>query len=413
MAAGDFSNSDGPSWHSGRQVPRGRGSPHPAGFKVVGLFAGIGGIECGLQHAGHGAELLCEADAGARTVLAAQFAGIPIEPNVCKLLAIPKVELVAAGFPCQDLSQAGRTAGIMGRNSALITEVFRLLRPPATRPDWVLLENVPFMLQLDRGKAMRYVIAELEGLGYQWAYRIVDTRAFGLPQRRQRVLILASRSGDPRDVLLSDDANNPPAYGTKDVACGFYWTEGNRGLGWAEDAVPTLKGGSTLGIPAPPAIWLPSVGSIVQPDIEDAERLQGFPSGWTLPAVTEGAARSGYRWKLVGNAVSVPVSRWVGEQLRAPRRYDDRDDDAVELGNPWPRAGWGRTGQVFRSRASQWPVKLTYQHLGEFLRFPTIPLSERATAGFLRRLTASTLRTRAGFLEDVAGHLKRMRESAA
>src|SRR5262245_59574290 len=100
----------------------------------------------------------------------------------------------------------------------------------------------------------------------------------GIPQRRERVYIVASRVGDPRDVLLVDDAGAPEAPDLerwRSVACGFYWTEGLRGLGWAFDAVPTLKGGSTIGIPSPPAIVLRS-GAIVQPDIRDAERLQGF-----------------------------------------------------------------------------------------------------------------------------------------
>ena len=97
--------------------------------------------------------------------------------------------------------------------------------------------------------------------------------------------------------------------------CGFYWTEGLRGLGWAVDAVPTLKGGSTIGIPSPPAIWNSGDGSITTPDIRDAERLQGFDADWTLPALDVGGVRRGHRWKLVGNAVSVPVARWVGDRL--------------------------------------------------------------------------------------------------
>ena len=64
---------------------------------------------------------------------------------------------------------------------------------------------------------------------------------------------------------------------------GFYWTEGVRGLGWAPDAIPTLKNGSTIGIASPPAILLPW-GEVMTPDIRDAERLQGFAEDWTLPA---------------------------------------------------------------------------------------------------------------------------------
>src|SRR3954454_8148112 len=100
------------------------------------------------------------------------------------------------------------------------------------------------MLQLDRGRAMRYLPEELGRLGYRWAYRVVDARAFGLPQRRQRVILLASRTEDPRPLLLDEDAEPAEQPLLADSFCGFYWTEGLRGLGWAVDAVPTLKGGS-------------------------------------------------------------------------------------------------------------------------------------------------------------------------
>ena len=127
--------------------------------------------------------------------------------------------------------------------------VFRLLDGAASSPTWLLLENVSFMLQLDRGEAMSWLTSALDVRGYTWAYRVVDTRAFGLPQRRQRVLLLASQSRDPRPVLLGPDHGEVEITDRTGLACGFYWTEGIRGLGWAVDAVPTLKGGSTIGIP--------------------------------------------------------------------------------------------------------------------------------------------------------------------
>ena len=80
----------------------------------------------------------------------------PLVRDVLTLDALPECDLVAAGFPCQDLSQAGRTAGIGGRNSGLVKRVFELLEQAEHPPRWLLLENVPFMLQLDRGDAMRY-----------------------------------------------------------------------------------------------------------------------------------------------------------------------------------------------------------------------------------------------------------------
>ncbi|MCZ7652957.1 MAG: DNA (cytosine-5-)-methyltransferase [Thermoanaerobaculia bacterium] len=369
---------------------------------VVGLFAGIGGIEVGLARAGHRARLLCENEPGAIAVLHERFPDIPVHEDVCDLEAFPRgTQLVTAGFPCQDLSQAGSTAGIRGERSGLIDEVFRLLRSHDV--PWLLLENVPFMLQLHRGQALDHIVTALEDLGYAWAYRVVDSRSTGLPQRRERVYIVASRAGDPRDVLLVDDAGEPSPPSPerwRDVACGFYWTEGLRGLGWAHDAVPTLKGGSTIGIPSPPAIVLPS-GEIVQPDIRDAERLQGFEPDWTLPS--NAVQRPGHRWKLVGNAVTVAVAAWIGRRLIEPGTYDPSSDVPLhrrEKGS-WPRAAWGSKGERWISSVSAWPLSEDTPSLEEFLRFPTRPLSERAAAGFYSRARQAKLRFPPGFLELV------------
>jgi DNA (cytosine-5)-methyltransferase 1 len=373
-------------------------------LRNAGLFAGIGGIELGLHLAGHSTELLCEIDPHAQAVLSAHFPGTALVGDIRDLALLPPVELVTAGFPCQDLSQAGKTAGIGGCQSGLVGEVFRILRQTDVR--WLLLENVPFMLQLDKGRAMRFLTRELEELGFAWAYRTVDAQCFGLPQRRQRVLLLASRTEDPRQVLLVEDASVSPAVDPTNSACGFYWTEGSKGLGWAVDAVPTLKGGSTIGIPSPPAIWMRHAGgAIVQPDIRDVERLQGFPPDWTLPAVGKKKVKPGVRWKLVGNAVSVPVARWVGECLKRPRPYDDTHDTPLARTPTWPRAAWGKDGKAFAADVSMWPVAAGYQHLAEFLRFPSVPLSRRATAGFLQRARAGCLRFADGFLDAVAAHL--------
>lgn len=255
-----------------------------SGFTVAGLFAGIGGIERGLGSAGGHAELLCENWDAAQAVLASRFPDVRLVADVRNLRSLPKVDVVTAGFPCTDLSQAGRTGGIQGKASSLVAEVFRLLE--RDRAPVLVLENVRNMLVLDGGEAMRYLVAELEALGYRWAYRLVDSRFTGVPQRRQRVIFVAAREIDPRAVLFADDAGEPAPTRHAADCFGFYWTEGLRGLGWAQDAIPTLKGGSTIGIPSPPGVWAPDNEPgrrLVVPTIEEAEQLQGFPRGWTEP----------------------------------------------------------------------------------------------------------------------------------
>lgn len=374
-------------------------------MKVAGLFAGIGGLEQGLSAAGHETSLLCEIWTPARAVLKAQMPDVLCEDDVRKLAALPsEVELLVGGFPCQDLSQAGLTAGIGGERSSLVGHVFRLL--DERRVPWVVLENVSFMLQLERGRAMRTLIEEFESRGYQWAYRVVNSLSF-LPQRRQRVLFVATNTGaDPASVILSDEAE--PCLASTDLdtrAHGFYWTEGVRGLGWAVDAIPTLKNGSTVGIASPPAILLPS-GDVITPDIRDAERFQGFPENWTAPA--EDVGRSSMRWSLVGNAVTVPVARWLGERLAHPGVYDTGRDAELPANGTWPTAarsdGKSRKAVVI-SAYPRWDKRPA---LTDFLRYPGKPLSIRATRGFLLRTERATLRFADGFQDRLRDHLYRM-----
>jgi len=378
---------------------------------AAGLFAGIGGLELGLARSGWDTTLLCEIAPAAQAVLRRQMPDVDLHNDVCKLRGLPKgIDLVAAGFPCQDLSQAGRTRGIAGANSGLVGEVFRLIKR-RNGPRWLLLENVPFMLQLDRGAAMRHLTETLNEYKYRWAYRVVDARAFGLPQRRHRVLVLASRSEDPRPVMFGQDAGQPPVHESIDYPCGFYWTEGVRGLGWAVDAVPTIKGGSALGIASPPAVWLKS-GEIVTPGLQDAERLQGFEPGWTEPALELCGVREGQRWKLIGNAVSTRMSEWLGSRLDTSACSPWAAPTELNPGDRWPLAAWGDANGTWAVDVSMWPVREPYEHLEDFLQ-NTKPLSARAAAGFLRRARSGSLRFAPGFLEDVEAHVVRMADKQA
>ena len=220
------------------------------------------------------------------------------------------------------------------------------------------------------------------------------------------VYLVASREQDPREVLFADEATptpDPPS--CHSLACGFYWTEGIRGLGWAVDAVPTLKGGSGVGVASPPAILLPD-GRIVTPSIHDAERLQGFPVKWTHPA--EMVAKRGVRWKLVGNAVSVPVARWLGDRLASPGDVILRHVRALDRGEQWPVAGFNVGKGRFANTLSTWPKAVPRKALHEFLGQNPEPLSRRATAGFLGRTCRAKLRFPPGFIKAVEMHLRRM-----
>ena len=114
-------------------------------------------MELGMQRAGHHATLVCDILPTARAVLNARFPDVEYRDDITRLRSLPAdVDLICAGFPCQDLSQAGMTAGIHGSRSGLIGEVFRLLS--RRRIGTVVLENVPFMLQLNGGNAKDFYL---------------------------------------------------------------------------------------------------------------------------------------------------------------------------------------------------------------------------------------------------------------
>jgi DNA (cytosine-5)-methyltransferase 1 len=171
-----------------------------------------------------------------------------------------------------------------------------------------------------------------------------------------------------------------------------------------------LKGGSSVGIPSPPAVWVPDevLGRrVLVPSIEAAERLQGFPTGWTAPAVPT-SSRRGVRWKLTGNAVTVGVSEWLGRRIRNPGE-PFLEGAALQTGERWPKAAFGGAGKVWAVDVSMWPVRRPYRHLRDVVKFGTAaPLSHRAAAGFHSRAARAQLRFAEGFLADIDEHARFM-----
>ncbi len=166
---------------------------------VASMFSGIGLIDLGLERAGMETRVLCESDKAARSVLARRFPGVPTFPDVRELTADdlraagcdPDATVLAAGFPCQDLSVAGGRRGMgrgTGTRSALYWHVDRLLGEFA--PRWVILENVPGLLSSHRGRDMGAVLGSLADRGYGFAWRVLDAQHFGVPQRRARVVFV-------------------------------------------------------------------------------------------------------------------------------------------------------------------------------------------------------------------------------
>ena len=370
---------------------------------MVSLFSGIGGFELGFQSIGVQTTLMCENDTIAQHVLKTNFPNVNLSSDVCELEKLPRwTDVLCAGFPCQDISTIGNKAGLSGSRSSLIKEVFRLLKK--TPVEWIVIENVSNMLHLKSGETINTIVDELELLGYKWAYRTINSMSF-VPQYRRRVFVVASLHNDPRNVLLSGDSTKVLGLISSDVfsnPCGFYWTEGKYAIGLYQNGIPTLKCGSTIGIPSPPAIAFPD-GNIASPDIRDAEKFQGFPADWTKPA--EDVTKPSGRWKLVGNAVTVNVVSWIANKMINPEEYNYSNDKEFVVGKKWPTAAWGDGIKRYISKASEYPKERDEVSLVDFLEYPCKPLSLKAALGFENRLNTGTVRSPLFFMEAIHAYI--------
>lgn len=363
---------------------------------VTGLFAGIGGFELAFSQAGIETNLLVEVDQDTSNVLRSRFPKADIQANVLDVTDIPgDTTILTAGFPCQNLSMAGDKSGIEGTKSGTVKKMFDLIE----RSDvpTVVIENVYFMLQLDSGNAMSWLANRFEELKYRWAYRVVDSMGFGLPQRRRRVYFVATRDLDPRTVLFADESTAaavPNADLTRPL--GFYWTEGRSGIGLAVDGIPPLKVGSALGIPSPPAVLFPD-GEVLTPSVETCERLQGFECGWT--DVPGHAIKKGSRWRMVGNAVSIPVAQWVAERIQNPGEVADFEESSLANWRRWPDAAWNIDGIQMGVNATDRPLCVPSPSIEDFRDLTWNRLSDRALDGFIGRAEAGGLSVPDGFLK--------------
>lgn len=369
-------------------------------MRVGSLFTGVGGLDLGLEMAGHDVTWQVEYDEQCQSVLRRHWPNVKLHKDVCdagKSILSP-VDLICGGFPCQDLSVAGRREGLSGARSGLWWEFHRIISE--LTPRWVLIENVPGLLTSNGGEDMATLLHSLEELRYGWAFRICDSRYF-VPQRRRRVFIVGYLGGQcPPEVLLesegvSGDIETSREEGeasAQDLGCsdekgsgeqvvarctGFakYQMEDemkasstlrarhnestdlvvprrkpiildrssfNSGFGFDrepyieetevtptligrgphavahQDIAPTLNasGAGTSrpgGQGAEPGFYVGNAPRRLTP--RECERLQGFPDDWTQWSDTKKEIADGPRYRMMGNAVTVNVAKWLGEQL--------------------------------------------------------------------------------------------------
>lgn len=172
------------------------------------FFAGIGGFRLGLELAGHKCIGFCEKDKFAVKSYRAMFdtEGEWYADDVTKLKSedIPYADIWCFGFPCQDISVAGKQRGLSGERSGLYFRIIDLIKgkEEKDKPSYLLIENVKNLLSINNGWDFAAVLSELDEAGYDAIWQVLNSKDFGVPQNRERVFITANlRSRGRREIL--------------------------------------------------------------------------------------------------------------------------------------------------------------------------------------------------------------------
>ena len=174
-------------------------------MRHLDLFSGIGGFALAARNVGWETVAFCEIEPYAQQVLAKHWPGVPIYEDVKDVrydeetvragcvtdgtTAVGPIDIITGGFPCQDISHAGKQAGIDGARSGLWSELCRIIGE--VRPRYAVLENVAALLSGDRGRWFQRVLGDLAEIGYDCEWHCIPASAVGAPHQRDRVWIIA------------------------------------------------------------------------------------------------------------------------------------------------------------------------------------------------------------------------------
>jgi DNA (cytosine-5)-methyltransferase 1 len=289
-------------------------------YRVASFFAGIGGFDLGCERAGMKVVFQCEINSFCQKVLNKHWPHIPLVGDIRALTAseIPTANVWCGGFPCQDVSLAnqGKRKGLKGERSGLFYKYAELVSEG--QPDWLIIENVPGLLNSHGGEDFRILLSTLDELGYGVSWRVLDAKYFGTPQRRRRVYIVASR-GDMRSArvlfepgatsLIDKQGRGKRTQITRTDASGLSETNlysiQHASIGRKHTAGPQAKGYRNDG----ETYTLDSRGS--------ADAVCQTDDGFRVRA-TSGLSKEldSNRLRAAGNAVAVPIVEWIATQIK-------------------------------------------------------------------------------------------------
>ncbi len=284
------------------------------------LFSGVGGFDMGLDQAGFHCVFQVEWDKHCQQVLNRHWPNVPKWSDVQDVngAEVPPCDVLIFGSLCQDLSVAGKRAGIDGGRSSMFYEAIRIIKEMRsatgnTYPRVVVWENVPGALSSNKGADFQTVLDKMGDCGshlIEWA--VLDAQHFGVPQRRRRIFLVAVL--DPTDASRCPDPLFPVASGSKrdhqqtGTAMCFYRTHGKQDTPRCGQ-LPPLKVVGNVAL----------VSETQQPrnlTPLECERAMGWPDHHTRWTADGREQADSHRYKQCGNGVATPVARWVAEQIK-------------------------------------------------------------------------------------------------
>jgi DNA (cytosine-5)-methyltransferase 1 len=272
------------------------------GLTFIDLFCGIGGFHTAASALGLKAVFACDIDNEARAVYSRNY-GLTPEGDILQIAAddIPDHDLLFAGFPCQPFSIIGSKGGFADPRGTLFFEIARIVR--AKRPRGIVLENVKQLLTLQKGAVIRRIVNDLTEMGYDVDYRVLNALDFGLPQKRERIIIVATLNGLDSFPwpLVSDRIRNKRHEAHTAEVTPSIWHENKSGNISSHQWSCALRAGASYNYLL--------VNGERRLTSRELLRLQGFPEDFKLDS-NYAQAR-----KLTGNAVPVPMVQSVIKEV--------------------------------------------------------------------------------------------------
>lgn len=312
-------------------------------FTFIDLFAGIGGIRLPFDELGGECVFSSEWDKAAAATYAANFGETPAG-DITQIPAemIPPHDLLLAGFPCQAFSIMGKMKGFEDTRGTMFFEIERILE--YHRPRIVLLENVKQLVGHDKGRTFRVILERLASLGYHTKWQVLNALDFGLPQKRERVIIVGFKKETDyyrfnfdfrrcpynlADILEKDEAVDPSLFASdmivnkrrtsvmgKDVFYPSMWHENKSGNISVLDHACALRTGASYNYQL--------VNGVRRPSSRELLRLQGFPDSYKIVVSHQEIRRQ------TGNSVAVPMIRMVANKIYNILRMNVYETSTVE-----------------------------------------------------------------------------------